>query len=89
MKNPKQLQLTKMAHIDIVQQVALCSVADALDDAGFDPKFRDKSRVAVILEIRGRRSADDTMIRSRLPKSFKTYALKNIFSSFLSKNRRN
>ena len=82
---PKRFRIPpKMAaHIDIVQQIALCSVADALDDAGIDLETEAKSRVAVILgNSMGGESSDDTMLRSRIPEFIQTLSKQTFLQGF-------
>ena len=56
------------SQVDIVQQITLSAVADALDDANLTTKQYDKEKVAVIIgNSMGGELSDDHTIRTRLP----------------------
>ena len=67
--------------VDAVQQIALESVADALEDAGYDPrKNPNNSRVAVILgNSMGGENTDDFTIRTRLPETLESLKKSSVF----------
>jgi malonyl CoA-acyl carrier protein transacylase len=81
--NPKRFRIPPKvaAQVDPVQQIALESVADALEDANYDHNNNPhNSRVAVILgNSMGGENTDDFTIRTRLPETLESIRKSAVF----------
>ncbi len=89
--NPKKFRIPpKVAQqIDLVQQLTLMSVADALEDADYtDESSVSKERVAVILgNSMGGESSDDHTVRTRLPEVLNSLETGETFSALDSETQ--